>query len=77
MQILEHEFECLEQLDVLMEQKYEYLKEITKRQNQNLLLQKLANKAVTTKGIVRAVATGVGVAFAAATMAFLNNLQNM
>lgn len=35
MQILEHELECLEQLDVLMEQKYEDLKEITKRQNQN------------------------------------------
>lgn len=69
MQILEHEFECLEQLDVLMEQKYEDLKEITKRQNQNLLLQELAKKAASTKEIVKSIATGVGVTIGAVAMA--------
>lgn len=69
MQILEHEFECLEQLDVLMEQKYEDLKERTKRQNQNLLLQELAKKAASTKEIVKSIATGVGVTIGAGVMA--------
>lgn len=62
MQIPEHEFECLEQLNSLMEQKYEDLKEIMKKQNENLLLQKLANTATTTKDILKAAATGVGYA---------------
>lgn len=69
MQILEHELECLEQLDVLMEQKYEDLKEITKRQNQNVVLRELAKKAATTKEIVKSIATGVGVSIGAGVMA--------
>lgn len=69
MQILEHELECLEQLDVLMEQKYEDLKEITKRQNQNVVLRELAKKAATTKEIVISIATGVGVSIGAGVMA--------
>lgn len=69
MQILEHELECLEQLDVLMEQKYEDLKEITKRQNQNVVLRELAKKAATTKEIVKSIATEVGVSIGAGVMA--------
>lgn len=65
MEIVEHEFECLEQLDSLMEQKYKDLKEIMKKQTQNLVLQKLAEKAATAKDIVEAAATGVGIAVGA------------
>lgn len=44
MQILEQEYECQEQLNILIEQKYNDLKKIVKTQNENLRLQKLAER---------------------------------
>lgn len=44
MQILEQEYECQEQLNILTEQKYNDLKKIVKTQNENLRLQKLAER---------------------------------
>lgn len=64
MQILDHESECLQQLYVLMEQKYEDLKEITKRKNQIVVLQELAKSAATTKEIVMSIAIAAGVSIA-------------
>lgn len=64
MQILDHESECLQQLYVLMEQKYEDLKEITKRKNQIVVLQELAKSAATTKEIVMSITIAAGVSIA-------------
>lgn len=62
MQILEQEYECREQLNILIEQKYNDLKKIVKTENENLRLKKLAEwkKKITSLIVVALVVCIIG-----------------